>query len=118
MKKAQTEREAFIVAKAPSSDLDVNPPLISAPVFHTTDRSGENSGLEKGTTGNLPHDAGASLPQSQAADTKGTMGLGSPNNAEMHREEQAATKVQAALRGYLVIFSCVKVIQFSLTITC
>ena len=36
--------------------------------------------------------------------TEGTIGLNSADSAEITRQEQAATKAQAAFKGYLVTF--------------
>jgi len=41
-----------------------------------------------------------------SADTEETMGLDFPDTSEDIRQEQAATEVQAAFRGYLVVFFC------------
>jgi hypothetical protein len=89
-----------------SSDLAVNPSVISNVALHTSNRIEENS--EKGLSANLPHDAVVSFPGKQGAHTKGTMGLDSPGSAEVTRHEQAATKAQAAFRGYLVMLYCMK----------
>lgn len=108
VKKAATEREAFIAVKAQSGDLALDPPVVSVPAPHTTDRSVGNSVLERATTDNLPHDVVLLSPGSQDVDTKANVELGLPNNTDIIRLEQAATKAQAAFRGYLVIFSCIK----------
>lgn len=100
-KKAATEREAFIAVKAQSGDLALDPPVVSVPAPHTTDRSGGNSVLERATTDNLPHDVVLLSPGSQDVDTKANVELGLPNNTDIIRLEQAATKAQAAFRGYL-----------------
>ncbi|CBI22170.3 unnamed protein product, partial [Vitis vinifera] len=100
-KKAATEREAFIAVKAQSGDLALDPPVVSVPAPHTTDRSGGNLVLERATTDNLPHDVVLLSPGSQDVDTKANVELGLPNNTDIIRLEQAATKAQAAFRGYL-----------------
>ncbi|XP_062151224.1 protein IQ-DOMAIN 31-like isoform X2 [Alnus glutinosa] len=99
LKKSARDKEATIACKAVSSDLAVNPSVISNVALHTSNRIEENS--EKGLSANLPHDAVVSFPGKQGAHTKGTMGLDSPGSAEVTRHEQAATKAQAAFRGYL-----------------
>lgn len=101
VKKSARDREATIACKAVSNDLAANPSVISNVALHTSNRIEENS--EKGSSANLPHDAVVSLPGKQGAHTEGTMGLDSPGIAEATRHEQAATKAQAAFRGYLVM---------------
>lgn len=44
--------------------------------------------------------------RAHSADTEETMGLDFPDTSEDIRQEQAATEVQAAFRGYLVVFFC------------
>lgn len=106
MKKAATEREAFIAVKAHAGDLALDPSVVSVPALHTTDQSGGNPVLEGATTDNSPHDV-VSSPGNQdvVADEKVELEL--PNNDEITKLEEAATKAQAAFRGYLVIFSCI-----------
>lgn len=106
VKKSARDKEATIACKAVSSDLAVNPSVIPNVALHTSNRVEENS--EKGSSANLPHDAVVSLPGKQGAHTEGTMGLDSPGSAEVIRHEQAATKAQAAFRGYLVMLYCMK----------
>lgn len=99
LKKTATEKEATISCKAASGDLASNPSVISDVVLHTTNRIEENT--EKGVSANFTHHAVLSLPGNQGTHTEGTMGLDSPNSAEVTRQEQAATIAQAAFRGYL-----------------
>ncbi|XP_059452844.1 protein IQ-DOMAIN 31-like isoform X2 [Corylus avellana] len=99
LKKSAGDKEATIACKAVSSDLAANHSVISNVALHTSNRIEENS--EKGSSANLPHDAVVSLPGKQGAHTEGTMGLDSPGGAEVTAYEQAATKAQAAFRGYL-----------------
>ncbi|XP_059670308.1 protein IQ-DOMAIN 31-like [Cornus florida] len=79
-KDATIEKKVSVFAKAPSEYLSADPPVISDLPPQTTDRGGENTQFDNGTT---------------------TMGLNSENNAETARQEKAATKAQAAFRGYL-----------------
>ncbi|KAF8399431.1 hypothetical protein HHK36_015296 [Tetracentron sinense] len=97
LKAAANEKEVWIAAGAPAA---VDPPLISHPTPGTTDRGG-NSELENGLASSLPCDGVVLLSVNQNADTQGTTGLRSPNDPERIRQEQAATKAQAAFRGYL-----------------
>ena len=102
MKKSTTDKEATIACKAVSGDLSVNPSVVSDVALHTLNRIEEKS--EIGVTANLPHDAVVSMPAKQGAHTEGTMDLDSAGSAEITRQEQAATKAQAAFKGYLVTF--------------
>lgn len=102
MKKSTTNKEATIACKAVSGDLSANPSVVSDVALHTLNRIEEKS--EIGVTANLPHDAVVSMPAKQGAHTEGTMGLDSAGSAEITRQEQAATKAQAAFKGYLVTF--------------
>lgn len=99
LKKSATNKEATIACKAVPGDLAANPSVISDVALHTSNRIEENS--EKGVTVNLAHDAVVSIPGKQGACTEGTTGLDSADSAEIAKQEQAATKAQAAFRGYL-----------------
>lgn len=66
-------KEAFAISKGSTADLTLCPPVISDPLSHVSDQN----------------------------DTEETMGLDSPDTSEVIGQEQAATKVQAAFRGYL-----------------
>lgn len=84
------------------------PYVISNLPPQTTYRSDENTELERGISASLSFDA-VSLPANQGADTEGVVVLNSANNAELIRQDQAATKAQAAVRGYLVICFCLHI---------
>ncbi|KAF9663714.1 hypothetical protein SADUNF_Sadunf17G0080700 [Salix dunnii] len=66
-------KEAFAISKGSTDDLTLSPPVISDPLLHVSDKN----------------------------DTEETMGLDLPHTSEVIGQEQAATKVQAAFRGYL-----------------
>ncbi|XP_058187355.1 protein IQ-DOMAIN 31-like isoform X3 [Rhododendron vialii] len=82
--KSSFSKNAAIEEKVAPSD----PYVISDLPPQTTYRSDENTELEF-------------LPGNQGADTEGIVVSNSANNAEIIRQEQAATKAQAAVRGYL-----------------
>ncbi|KAL9994822.1 putative IQ motif, EF-hand binding protein [Helianthus debilis subsp. tardiflorus] len=63
---------------------------ISSPVRHVINASGEHTQLEKSSSANLMHD-----------NPRNTIGFTAANDDELIRLEQAATKAQAAFRGYL-----------------
>lgn len=80
-----------------------NPP--SNPEPCVIDSNEQNLGIETGKIADLSNESAALLPGKQDVDAKRT---GTLDNAELLRQEQAAAKVQAAFRGYLVIFFCIK----------
>ncbi|KAA8548003.1 hypothetical protein F0562_004432 [Nyssa sinensis] len=100
-KNATIGKKTPSAAKALSGDLARDPTVISEFPPQTIGRSGENAEFKKGTAADLACDAVVSLPKKQGADIEATMGLNSALNAEITRQEQAATKAQAAFRGYL-----------------
>lgn len=104
MKRAANEKEDRGNA-APGAELAVHPPLISHLAPGVTDRNVGNPELDKGVPSNLPCDREV-LPRNQGTDIQGIAGSDAPNDAERIKQEHAATKAQAAIRGYLVIFSC------------
>jgi hypothetical protein len=94
--KSSFSKNAAIEEKVAPSE----PYVISDLPPQTTYRSDENTELERGISASLSFDA-VSLPANQGADTEGVVVLNSANNAELIRQDQAATKAQAAVRGYL-----------------
>lgn len=82
-------KNAAIEKKAPSGVLAVDPPAIADLPSQTT---GGNTDLESSTNETFL------LPRNQGSDTEDAVGLNSASNGEI---EQAATKAQAAFRGYL-----------------
>lgn len=69
---------------------------ISSPVHHVINVSGEHTQLDKSSSANLMHDTSENL--------RNTVGFNAENDGELIKLEQAATKAQAAFRGYLVGF--------------
>ncbi|KAK4426190.1 protein IQ-DOMAIN 31 [Sesamum alatum] len=86
-------------AKTPADDLGGNSPVISDPC-QVTDKGPENVELEKGTSG-IPSGAIASLPVNQDSESHSNFVPVQVSDAEMQRQCEAATKAQAAFRGYL-----------------
>lgn len=93
----------------------MGPPVTTDLPPQTTHRSVENTELERCTSDNLSCGV-AFLPGKQGADTEGDERLISANNREILQQEQAATKAQAAFRGYMVISFGVKNCNLSLRI--
>ncbi|XAR71233.1 hypothetical protein NMG60_11028403 [Bertholletia excelsa] len=96
-KNAPNEKKVSFDAKAPSTVLAVDPPIVTHLPPQTGERSGESTQLERGTSANLSHDEVVQLENQgsvvQAADLA--------NKEDIIRQNQAATKAQAAFRGYL-----------------
>ncbi|KAL0395651.1 UNVERIFIED_CONTAM: protein IQ-DOMAIN 31 [Sesamum calycinum] len=86
-------------AKTPAEDLGGNSPVISDPC-QVTDKGPENVELEKGTSG-IESSTVASLPLNQDLELHSKFVPVQVSDAEMQRQGQAATKAQAAFRGYL-----------------
>lgn len=96
----------MVSSNEPASDLAVDSPLISQPVLCTGARVGGNPDLGNGAAPKLPGDEVILTYATQSGDAQRSTNLGSLNESERIRLEQAATTAQAAFRGYLVIFSC------------
>ncbi|XP_057463695.1 protein IQ-DOMAIN 31-like isoform X2 [Actinidia eriantha] len=96
------EKKTSFDAKAPSGALNVDPPVSADLPPQTTYRSGRNTELGRGTSVNLSSGE-ILLSGTQGADAEGIVGVGltAANNDEIIQLELAATKAQAAFRGYL-----------------
>lgn len=92
-KDAPSDKKTFITINTQSKDLGADSMVISSPVGHVINASGEHTQLEKSSSANLMHDT--------AENVGSTMGLNVANEEELIRLGQAATKAQAAFRGYL-----------------
>ncbi|XP_052624241.1 uncharacterized protein LOC111920750 isoform X4 [Lactuca sativa] len=80
-KDASLDKKTSITLNTQSNDLAVDSTVMSTPVCHISNINGEQSHLEKSSSANL---------------------LNVANDDDLIRLEQAATKAQAAFRGYLV----------------
>ncbi|PHT57078.1 hypothetical protein CQW23_05564 [Capsicum baccatum] len=85
-------------AKEPLGDLSVNSPTLDPPVQNLD--SGDQAGLEKGTSTDFACET-ASLSSAINDVDLHVMAAISTDDAELKIQEHAATKVQAAFRGYL-----------------
>nr|XP_043615299.1 protein IQ-DOMAIN 31-like isoform X2 [Erigeron canadensis] len=90
-KDATLEKNASI--KSQSKDIGADSTVISSPVHHVISFSSGNTQLEKSSSANLMHDT--------ADNIRSNLGLDAASDDELIRLEQAATKAQAAFRGYL-----------------
>ncbi|XP_009776751.1 protein IQ-DOMAIN 31-like isoform X4 [Nicotiana sylvestris] len=86
--------EKRFVTKAFAGDLAPNPPI------QNVDRGSETA-VEKGTSIGITCDSAALSSVIQDIESQVTNGALSADDAELKRLEQAATKAQAAFRGYL-----------------
>ncbi|KAL3525957.1 hypothetical protein ACH5RR_014329 [Cinchona calisaya] len=98
-KGAKVEKKA--AAELPSGNLDVSPPLISVTSYQSIDRVGDRGDPENVVPGALQCEEAASFPPMLGVDLFDAAGLNPVDNAEREKQEQAATKAQAAFRGYL-----------------
>ncbi|KAL5724973.1 IQ-domain [Ranunculus cassubicifolius] len=95
--KATTEKDTLVAAKEPTIDFPVDPPSVSQSINGTTIR---NIVEEKEHISDFPCDEGGAVPRTDV-DKQGTTTSDTPDDPERIRLEQAATKAQAAFRGYL-----------------
>ncbi|KAK4367527.1 hypothetical protein RND71_011319 [Anisodus tanguticus] len=86
-------------AKAALGDLSLNSPTLDPPV-QNFDNDGEEAGLEKGTSTDFACET-ASLSSATHDIDPLVKGAIATDDAELKRQEHAATKAQAAFRGYL-----------------
>lgn len=101
VKDAATDKST--AKKVPVSDLVEDPPVIPDSSSHNIDRGEEKTELDKGTTTGLPGDSVVLSSVAQGVDSQLTLGTVSVDDAELQRQDKAATKAQAVFRGYLVI---------------
>lgn len=90
-------------AKTPIEDLARDSSVISDP-FQLTERGTESMELENGISGSQC-DAIAVAHVDQGVDSQSNDELVPVSDDEMRKQDQAATKTQAAFRGYLVTFA-------------
>ena len=102
----------------PEANLDVSPPVISDTSYQSTDGVGDRRDPEKGVPGGLQDQVASSFPPQLGVDLLDSTGLDPADNVERERQEQAATKAQAAFRGYLVIFHCFSCCHIVVKSTC
>uniref|UniRef100_A0A7N0RES5 DUF4005 domain-containing protein n=1 Tax=Kalanchoe fedtschenkoi TaxID=63787 RepID=A0A7N0RES5_KALFE len=99
-KKGEAGKETFIVSKASSGFVATNDPVISDPQPVVVHRNGENFESGNQTAAKPSDDSSTLLSESQYGGVIST-GLTSADNSEIMKQDQAAAKVQAALRGFL-----------------
>ncbi|XP_057460233.1 protein IQ-DOMAIN 31-like isoform X1 [Actinidia eriantha] len=89
--KGGNEKEVRVAAKAQEADLALDPPVATNEKKWGENREAANLSLEKGLL----------LHGNRDADTQETPQLDAMKDTERIRQEQAATKTQAAFKGYL-----------------
>ena len=105
MQKVANEIEVLLAARASETDVAVAPPFSSQLNPYASERDEKKLELENKETANISHDDGVSLPMSQGIDSQTSTLQDSLYDPKRIKQEQAATMVQAAFRGYLVFFS-------------
>lgn len=79
--------------------------MVSYPTSRAVGRHEGKVEKENKEVTNSSHDGEEILPRNLEAGARGSTPQYAPHNPENIRQEEAATKAQAAFRGYLVIFS-------------
>ncbi|KAI3726086.1 hypothetical protein L1987_65883 [Smallanthus sonchifolius] len=92
-KDSTLDKKTSITINSHSKDVGADSMVISSPVRHVINVNGEQTQLEKRCSANLMHDTTENL--------RNTVGFNAANDDELIRLEQAATKAQAAFRGYM-----------------
>ncbi|KAK9067235.1 hypothetical protein SSX86_014561 [Deinandra increscens subsp. villosa] len=92
-KDSTLDKKTTITINSHSMDLVADCMEISSPVRHVINESGEHTHFEKSSSAILMHDISENV--------RNTKGFNAANEVELIRLEQAATKAQAAFRGYL-----------------
>ncbi|KAI3985833.1 hypothetical protein MKX01_026619 [Papaver californicum] len=99
--KTTSEKGAGDATNVEVADVSVGHPSITQPAYASIDRNGDHAESEEVAVPTVTHDEVALVPGSHDADNLGTEESVGPNDPERVREEAAATKAQAAFRGYL-----------------
>ncbi|OMO95376.1 IQ motif, EF-hand binding site [Corchorus capsularis] len=99
--KVANEREVSVAARASEADMAMAPPFTSQLNPYATERDAGKSDLVNEEAANISHDDGISVPGSQDVEPLKLTVQDTPNDPERLKQEQAATTVQAAFRGYL-----------------
>ncbi|KAL8251269.1 hypothetical protein R6Q59_034962 [Mikania micrantha] len=86
-------KKTSIYINSHSKDLVADSMVISSPVRHVINVSKDHAQEERSSSANLMHNTNEIL--------RNTIGFNAANDEELFRLEQAATKAQAAFRGYL-----------------
>ncbi|KAI3974194.1 hypothetical protein MKX01_033445 [Papaver californicum] len=100
-RKTTSKKGAGDATNVEVADLSVGHPSITQPAYASIDRNGDHVESEVVAVPTVTHDEVALVPGSHDADNLGTEESVGPNDPERVREEAAATKAQAAFRGYL-----------------
>ena len=100
-KKSSNKGEQLVSSKLSASDVTSDAPIISAPIVGTI--TGNEIVSDKGVASKLQSDEGVLLDvKEDGSTTLAVICSTSPEDPERIRLEQAATKAQAAFRGYAV----------------
>ncbi|KAI9175086.1 hypothetical protein LWI28_027075 [Acer negundo] len=99
--KVTNERDLLVAVNASEADATFDPPLTSHLTPKTTHSNERKLELENKEAVDGSESGAMSLPGSQVADSQNFMPEDAPDDPERIRQEEAATKAQAAFRGYL-----------------
>ncbi|GLT65469.1 hypothetical protein SLA2020_379010 [Shorea laevis] len=99
--KVINEKEVLVTAKGSESDVAVAPPSALRPTPTSADGDERNLEVESREAASISNDGNISLPVSQGTDLQTSTLKEAPCDPEMIRRKEAATRAQAAFRGYL-----------------
>lgn len=101
VQKSANREQSLITSKVPVSESPTAPPVILPPAPEIGTQNVVDS--EQGVDSVLPNAVVNQSSAKEDGDAKVATNLGSQNDSDRIRHEQAATKAQAAFRGYLVL---------------
>ncbi|KAF5476967.1 hypothetical protein F2P56_003652 [Juglans regia] len=99
--KLTSEKEVLVPAKTSVGKLGLDLPVVSYPTSRAVGRHEGKVEKENKEVTNSSHDGGEILPRNLETDARGSTPQYAPHDPENIRQEEAATKAQAAFRGYL-----------------
>lgn len=92
----------MVSAKASEASSVISHPVASHPTPSAIDTNEGVSKITNNEAANVSHERSISIPGNQDAEIQGSTCEDAPSDPERIRKEEAATKAQAAFRGYLV----------------
>ncbi|KAE8697645.1 IQ-domain 28, putative isoform 3 [Hibiscus syriacus] len=98
---AANVKEVLVAVRASETDVAVAPPFSSQLNPYANERDERKLEVKNNEAANISNDDGISLPVSQGIDSPSSTLQDSQYDPERVKEEQAATIVKAAFRGYL-----------------
>ncbi|KAL9252802.1 IQ-DOMAIN 31-like protein [Drosera capensis] len=100
--KSGNEKEVHVRVRAPEPLPAVSPPVVSSGLSYTSDQEEKSSGSDSREAVVALQNGVVPVAGNEAAAVEQQITLGAPTDPERIRQEAAATKAQAAFRGYLL----------------